>query len=93
MVLCLCWKGEGIVKVEVLGTGCKRCDELYENSVKAVQDFDPSKEIEVQKIGDMSYFVKMGVMVTPSLVINGEVISVGKVLSIEEIKEKIKEYL
>lgn len=79
------------MKVEVLGTGCKRCDELYDNTLKAAQSFDPAKGIEVQKIGDINYFAKVGVMVTPGLVIDGQVMSVGKVLSVEEIKEKIKE--
>ena len=78
------------MKVEILGTGCKRCDQLYENTLEAASDVDISDKIEVEKIGDVNYFVKMGVMLTTSLVIAGKVISVGKVLSVEEIKEKIK---
>jgi hypothetical protein len=48
-------------------------------------------EIEVQKVNDVNYFTRKGVFVTPGLVIDGVVASVGKVLTIEEIKEKIKE--
>ncbi len=79
------------MKVEVLGTGCKRCDQLYENTVSAASDFDPSTDIEVKKVNDVNYFTKMGVFMTPGLVIAGRTVSVGKVLSIEEIKEKIEE--
>lgn len=78
------------MKVEVLGTGCKRCDQLYENTVSAASDFDPSMGIEVKKVNDVNYFTKMGVFMTPGLIIAGKTVSVGKVLSVEEIKEKIE---
>jgi small redox-active disulfide protein 2 len=79
------------MKVEILGSGCKRCEQLYENTVSAATDFDPSTEIEVKKVNDVNYFTKKGVFMTPGLVIDGKVASVGKVLSVEEVKEKIKE--
>ena len=81
------------MKVEILGPGCKRCDQLYENTVSAVSDLDTSADIEVTKVKDVDYFTKMGVFMTPGLVIDGEVASVGKVLSVEQVKEKIKEGL
>jgi len=79
------------MKVEVLGPGCKRCEQLYENTTAAASSFDTSKGIEVIKVTDIMYFAKMGVFMTPGLVIDGEVISTGKVLSTEEIKQKIEE--
>jgi small redox-active disulfide protein 2 len=79
------------MKVEILGPGCKRCDQLYENTVSAVSDLDSSTDIEVTKVKDLDYFTKMGVFMTPGLVIDGKVASVGKVLSVEQVKEKIKE--
>ena len=81
------------MKVEILGTGCKRCDQLYENTQNAVAELDSSGKIEIVKIGDINYFTKMGVFMTPGLVIDGAVISTGKVLSTNQIKEKIKEKL
>ncbi len=79
------------MKVEILGSGCKRCEQLYENTVSAVSELESAMEIEVQKVNDVNYFTRKGVFVTPGLVIDGVVSSVGKVLTIEEIKEKIKE--
>ena len=79
------------MKVEVLGPGCKRCDQLYENTKAAVSSLDATAAIEVEKIGDVQYFTKMGVFMTPGLVIDGEVVAVGKVLSADEIKQKIEE--
>ena len=81
------------MKVEILGTGCKRCDQLYENTRNAVDELATSTPIEIQKIGDINYFAKMGVFLTPGLVIDGEVISTGKVLSPNQIREKIEEKL
>lgn len=81
------------MKVEVLGPGCKRCDQLYENAQNAVAELDSPGQIEIVKIGDINYFAKMGVFMTPGLVIDGEVISTGKLLSPNQIKEKIEEKL
>jgi len=79
------------MKVEVLGPGCKRCDQLFENTQSAVADLKSTATIEVEKIGDINYFAKMGVFMTPGLVIDGEVVSTGKVLSPNQIKQKIAE--
>jgi len=81
------------MKVEILGTGCKRCDQLYENTQNAVAELDSPGNIGIEKIGDINYFTKMGVFMTPGLVIDGEVVSTGKVLSPNQIKEKIEEKL
>ena len=79
------------MKVEVLRPGCKRCDQLHENTLTAVSSINSPTAIQVEKVADINYFTKMGVFVTPGLVIDGDVISVGKVLSVDEIKQKIEE--
>ena len=81
------------MKIEILGTGCKRCDQLYENALTAVSKVDPASKINVEKNGDVNYFTKLGVFMTPGLVIDGQVISTGKVPSPNEIKKKIEERL
>ncbi len=81
------------MKVEILGTGCKRCDQLFENTQNAVAELDSPGQIEIVKIGDINYFAKMGVFMTPGLVIDGEVVSTGKVLSPNQIRQKIEEKL
>lgn len=78
------------MKVEILGSGCKRCEQLYEDTVSAVSDIDATG-IEVTKVNDINYFAKLGVFMTPGLVIDRKVESVGKVLSVEKVKEKIRE--
>ncbi len=77
------------MKVEVLGPGCKRCDQLYENVQTAVASMNDPTGIEVIKVKDINYFTKMGVFVTPGLIIDGEIIATGKVLSSDDILEKL----
>jgi small redox-active disulfide protein 2 len=81
------------MKVEILGTGCARCNQLYENAKTAAVQLGSAAGIEVVKVSDVNYFTKMGVFMTPGLLIDGEVISVGKVLTAEQVKKKIEEKL
>ncbi len=86
-------RSEDNMKIEILGTGCRRCDQLYENSLTAAAEFEDKFVIEVRKIGDIKYFTQKGVFMTPGLLIDGDVISVGKLLSSDDIKRKIEERL
>jgi len=79
------------MKIEILGSGCKRCDQLYENTLNAVSKVESSMDIKVEKIADVNYFAKMGVFMTPGLVIDGQVVTTGKVPSTNEIANMIEE--
>lgn len=79
------------MKIEILGSGCKRCDQLYENTLNAVSKIESSTDIKVEKIADVNYFAKMGVFMTPGLVIDGQVVTTGKVPSTNEIANMIEE--
>jgi small redox-active disulfide protein 2 len=81
------------MKIEVLGTGCKSCENLYQSVLEAVAEIGSEKQIVVEKVSDVTYFAKMGVFMTPGLVIDGTVISSGKAMSAEQIKSKIREKL
>jgi small redox-active disulfide protein 2 len=72
------------MKIEVLGTGCAKCTQLYDNAKKALEL--AGKEAEVVKVQDIPSIMKYGVMVTPALVIDGTVKFSGKVSSAEEIR-------
>ena len=75
------------MKIEVLGTGCPKCKKLMELAEKVVKDTGVSAEIsKVDKINDIMNY---GVMITPALVINGEVKVSGRIPSEEEIKNWI----
>jgi small redox-active disulfide protein 2 len=75
------------MKIEVLGTGCKKCKQLYQ----AVQDAVDIKGIDAElvKVEDMKDIIAYGVMSTPALVIDGKVVSSGKVLKAKKIAEML----
>lgn len=80
-------KQEGICCIKVLGTGCKSCHALYENAQKAVKN--SSLNIEVEYITDLQKIMGYGIMSMPALVINEQVVSVGKVLDAAQIQMMI----
>ncbi len=73
-----------MVKIEILGTGCPKCKKLAQNAEAAVEAL--GIEYEIEKVTDINEIMKFGVMMTPALVVDGEVKLVGKVPSPDEIK-------
>jgi small redox-active disulfide protein 2 len=71
------------MKIEILGTGCAKCNELEAKVKQAVAQ--SGKFVVIEKVADLQKIMAYGVMSTPGLVIDGEVKSTGKVLSVEEI--------
>ena len=74
-------------KIEILGTGCAKCNKLEELSKKAADEL--GLEYELKKVKDIKEIMEFGVMVTPALVVDGEVKSAGKLPSLDEIKKLI----
>lgn len=71
------------MKIEILGTGCPKCQALADNAKAAADKLGVSYElIKVTQINDI---ISRGVMMTPALVIDGEVKVSGKVASEAEI--------
>lgn len=71
--------------IQVLGTGCPKCEKLKKNAEEAVRL--AGTEVMVEKITDIGQITAFGVMMTPALAIDGEVKAVGKVLSPEDIQK------
>ncbi len=71
--------------IQILGTGCPKCNQLEENARKAVEQSGAGYDIK--KITDLKEIMKFGVMITPTLAIDGQVKASGKVLSVDEILE------
>ena len=74
-------------KIQILGTGCPKCIKLTENAETAAKD--AGIDFEIEKVTDINEIMNFGVMMTPALAVDGEVKIVGKVASVEEIKELI----
>lgn len=76
------------MKIEILGKGCPNCVQLEKNVNLALKN--AGLEAEVKKITDLNEIMDYGVAMTPGLVINGKVVSVGKVLKPEQIEPLLK---
>jgi small redox-active disulfide protein 2 len=76
------------MKIEILGMGCTRCNTLEQQVRKALEELNV--EAEVSKVADLDKISSYGVLMTPGLVINGKVLSSGKLPSMSNLKEWIE---
>lgn len=77
------------MNIQVLGSGCTNCKNLFELTKKAVAELNRIDEVEY--ITDINRIIEMGLVSTPVLAINGKPVMVGATADIERIKELIKE--
>lgn len=78
----------GIRSIKVLGAGCKSCHEQYENALAAVKALGLSAEVEY--ITDMAKVMEYGVMSMPAIVVNENVVSMGKVLKPADVEKLLR---
>lgn len=76
------------MEIKVLGSGCKKCSALYGLINEVITELGIPADVE--KIEDVAKIASYGVMLTPSLVINGKVKMTGKVLSKADVKKYIQ---
>ncbi len=76
---------DGICCVKVLGAGCKSCHEQYENAKQTVKNM--GLNLEVEYITDMEKVMSYGVMSMPAIVVNEQVVSMGKVLKAADVEK------
>lgn len=79
-----------ICSIKVLGSGCKTCHEQYENVKKAITAM--GLNIEVEYITDMEKVMTYGVMSMPAIVVNENVVSMGKLLKPADVEKLFSNY-
>lgn len=72
------------MKLQILGTGCAKCNALAQATEQAAQALGVPYELE--KVTDLNRIMSFGVMMTPALVVDGQVKVVGKVPNVTELK-------
>lgn len=86
---CCCGKAvDGICCVKVLGTGCKSCHQLYENTKAAVMAL--GLPLTVEYVTDLAKIMEYGVMSMPAIVVNKKVVSTGKVLKADDVEKLLQ---
>ena len=74
-------------RIEILGPGCPKCNQMAENADEAAKSLDI--DYDLVKITDLGVMMGYRVMATPALVVDGEVKSSGKLLGSDEIKKHL----
>lgn len=75
-------------KIEVLGPGCAKCVKLAENVEDAAKSL--GIEYEIEKVTDMGRILSYGVMSTPALIVDGKLVSFGRMLNTAEIQKLLQ---
>lgn len=75
-------------KIQILGTGCPKCKKLAENAEAAAEEL--GIEYEMEKVTDINDIMEFNVVMTPALVVDGDVKSSGKLLPTDDIKDFLK---
>ncbi|MBN1570198.1 MAG: TM0996/MTH895 family glutaredoxin-like protein [Acidobacteria bacterium] len=75
------------MKIQILGTGCPKCKKLAETAETAAKEL--GLDYELEKVTEIDKILAYGVMMTPGLAVDGEVKSVGKVPSLDEVKKML----
>jgi small redox-active disulfide protein 2 len=75
-------------RIQILGTGCSKCEKLAANAEAAAKEL--GIEYRIEKVKELAEIMKFGVMLTPALAIDGAVKTVGKVPSADQIREMLK---
>ncbi|ABX81372.1 thioredoxin family protein [Acholeplasma laidlawii] len=78
------------MKIQALGGCCKKSMQNYQNTMDAAKECGIEESVE--QISDTNEILKLGVMATPGLVIDGKVVSSGKLLSVGQIVELINKH-
>ena len=76
------------MKIQILGTGCPKCQKLGEIADQAAREL--GLDYELVKVTDINEITGFGVMMTPALAVDGEVKIAGLVPSVDEIKKMLK---
>ena len=79
------------MEIKILGTGCSKCKSLEELTRKVVKD--NGIDASITKVEDIVEIMKYNIMTTPALVVNGKVVSKGRIPSADEMKQIINSNL
>jgi small redox-active disulfide protein 2 len=74
-------------EIKILGTGCPKCKKLAELAETAARELNI--EYKLEKVTDLNKIMDYGVMITPALVVDGQVKIAGKVPKIDDIKKML----
>lgn len=75
-------------KLQILGTGCAKCQKLSDATKQAADNL--GLEYEIEKVSDINQIMAFGVMTTPALAVDGQVVVVGTVPAVAELENFLR---
>ncbi len=78
------------MKIKVLGPGCMNCQTLEKRTKAAVKNMNV--EAEIEKVTDMQQITSYGIMLTPGLIVDDKIVVQGKVPTVEQIQDILKQH-
>ncbi|QSH40091.1 MTH895/ArsE family thioredoxin-like protein [Lentisphaerota bacterium ZTH] len=75
--------------IEIYGTGCQKCEQLYENAKIAISELGLT--CDIKKVTDITKIVSAGIVLTPAVAVDGNIQFSGKVPAVEELKILLQE--
>ena len=76
------------MEIKVIGTGCEKCGKLYKNTLEAVKA--AGVEANIQRVEDLLDIVRLGVMSSPALMIDGKLVVAGRIAKVDEIRRLLE---
>ena len=76
------------MEIKVIGTGCEKCGKLYENTLEVVKA--AGVEANIQRVEDLLDIVRLGVMSSPALMIDGKLVVAGRIAKVDEIRKLLE---
>ena len=76
------------MEIKVIGTGCEKCGKLHENTLEAVKA--AGVEVTIQRVEDLLDIVRLGVMSSPALMIDGKLVVAGRIAKVDEIRKLLE---
>ncbi len=77
------------MKIQIAGPGCPRCNQTEKNVIAACAELNITADIS--HIRDPKEMAKLGVMMTPAVIVDGKIVSSGKIPTVEELKKLLAE--
>ncbi len=75
-------------KIQILGTGCAKCNQLAANAKEAAVAL--GEEVEIEKVTELTEIMQFGCMTTPGLALDGKLVAQGKVLKPDQIEKLMR---
>lgn len=78
-----------MLNIQILGMGCSKCRNIEQNAKNIIDTHNLKKEVNIEVIEDIEFFIKYGILSTPALIMNGQVVENEEDLTYENLEQQM----